>query len=75
MSDAIKRVLAENPDLAADLYLIASEIVEGYEDSGPVLLANEEDEYDETTAIVRLQALRDELVKAMGAIEGGGAAE
>jgi len=56
-------ILATRPDLAFDFYRAASEIVDDFEEWGPVLQANENGEYDADTAIKRLQVLRNEIIE------------
>lgn len=55
------RVLAENPELAFELYCQASEIVDDFEDYGPMLQADEDGEYTEETTLRRLEKVRNEL--------------
>ncbi len=62
MSDRIPEALAKDPELARGLYLLASEIIDDFLDYGPVLQANENGEYDESTAIKRLEAVRDQII-------------
>ena len=65
MSTHIAATLAVHPELAAELYLLASEIVDDFEDYGPVLQANEDGVYDEATAINRLQSVRNALIERL----------
>ena len=58
----LENLLAAHPQLAFDFYCAASEIVDDFEEWGPVLQANEHSEYDDSTAIVRLRALRNQLI-------------
>jgi hypothetical protein len=65
MNDRIPETLAAHPELARDLYLLASEIVDDFLDYGGVLQANEVGEYDEATVIRRLEAVRNEIIARM----------
>ena len=56
------RAFAADPQLAFDFYCAASAIVDDFEEWGPVLQANEGGEYDDTAAIVRLRAIRAEIL-------------
>lgn len=60
--NAILTYLTEHPEKLADLYLAASEIVDDFNDYGPVLQANDDGAYDSTTAIENLRKARDEIV-------------
>ena len=60
--EQMANLLAAHPQLAFDFYCAASEIVDDFEDYGPVLQANEHSEYDDSTAIVRLRALRNQII-------------
>ena len=63
MVHQIADILAKNPDLAFDFYCAASEIVDDFEDYGPVLQANDDSVYDETCTIIKLRALRAEILR------------
>ena len=65
MSDRISETLSAHPELARSLYLLASEIVDDFLDYGPVLQANDEGEYDESTVIRRLEGVRNELIERL----------
>jgi hypothetical protein len=65
MSDRIPETLASNPDLARDLYLLASELVDDFLDYGPILQANDDGDYDESTTIRRLESVRNALVERL----------
>lgn len=67
MSARLREHLARNPDQVYELYLLASEIVDDFEDYGPVLQANIDGEYDGTTVIGRLREIRNELLSSMRA--------
>ncbi len=67
MADRLVRVLTNDPILAMDFYCVASEIVDDFDDYGPVLQANDHSVYDDSTAIVRFAALRNELTKRLDA--------
>ena len=54
-------MLAENPELAFELYCQASEIVDDFEDYGPMLQADEDGQYTEETTVRRLEKVRNEL--------------
>ncbi len=60
------RRLAKHPDLVASLYYAASEIVDDFDDWGPMLQANIDSEYDESTAIEKLRVARNALIEALG---------
>jgi hypothetical protein len=62
MSRQLADLFANNPQLAFDFYRAASEIVDDFEEFGSVLQANDAGDYDETTAIGKLQALRNEII-------------
>jgi hypothetical protein len=61
MKAKITEVLASNPELAFELYTQASEIVDDFEDYGPVLQGDDSGDYGESTTVRRLQRARDEL--------------
>ena len=67
MAHRVAKVLVENPDLAFEFYSVASEVVDDFEDYGPILQANEDGAYTEDTTIVRLQAARNEIIEKLGA--------
>lgn len=58
MAQRIAAILAKDSSLAFDLFCAASEIVDDFEDFGPILQANLAGDYDETTAVQRLRAVR-----------------
>lgn len=68
MARRIASALGENPDLAFELYCMASEIVDDFEDHGPVLQADENGEFSDETVIKRLQKARNDLMKEFRAI-------
>jgi hypothetical protein len=70
MAGRINQVLLQNPRLLEELYLTASEIVDDFEDYGPVLQANENSIYDENTVIRKLQAVRNELIRLASGAKG-----
>ena len=55
----------QQPLLATELYLAASEIVDDFEDYGPVLQANADGSYDESTVIGRLILARNRVLAAL----------
>jgi len=59
--------LASSEELLLDLYLAASEVCDDFEDYGPVLQAGDDGEYDESTAIARLKAIRRQLKQRLAA--------
>jgi len=59
----LERYLARNPEISYELYLIASEIVDDFEDYGPQLPANENNVFDEGTTIRRFQTLRNRIIE------------
>jgi hypothetical protein len=61
----LETLFASRPKLAVQLYLLASEIVDDFEDYGPVIQANEVSEYDKDTTIVRLRELRNQIVEEL----------
>lgn len=61
LATKLARILASNPDLAFDLYCQASEIVDDFEDYGPMLQADEDGNYTEETTLRRLEKVRNEL--------------
>jgi hypothetical protein len=62
MADRLTRVFRSHPQLALEFYCLASEIVDDFEDYGPVLQADEAGAYTERTVIRRLQAVRDDVI-------------
>jgi hypothetical protein len=65
MEQRIAKVLGENPELAFEFYCMASEVVDDFEDYGPVLQADEEGVYSDETAIKRLQAARSRVIELL----------
>ena len=63
----LKECLAANPELATALYLAASEVVDDFDDYGPVLQANVDGKYDPSTAVERLREARSAVLSAMRA--------
>ena len=63
MIHRIARVLGENSELAFEFYCMASEIVEDFEDWGPMIRANEAGGYDARTTISRLRVARDKIIE------------
>jgi uncharacterized damage-inducible protein DinB len=61
------RVLATHPSLAVELVSMASEIVDDFDDWGPVIQGDEDGTYSESTAIARLRAARDEFIRLVDA--------
>lgn len=59
----VAKVLGENPELAFEFYCMASEVVDDFEDYGPVLQADEHGAYSDETTIKRLQAARNSLIE------------
>ena len=60
-------IFAKHPQLAFEFYCAASEIVDDFEDYGPVLQANEDSDYDGTCTIIKLRALRAEVLEKLKA--------
>ena len=54
--------------MAAELYYAASEIVDDFDDYGPVIQANIDGEYDDSTAIVQLRNARAAIIEAIRAL-------
>ncbi len=67
MAARIARVLGEHPDLAYELYCMASEVVDDFGDYGPALQADDYGMYSSSTAISRLAQARDRLIKILRA--------
>jgi len=65
MALQIAKTLSDDPDLAFAFYCAASEIVDDFEDYGPVIQATVNGDYDDTTAIGRLLAARARLLSAL----------
>lgn len=65
MRDWIRDFFADHPESAARLYLLASEIVDDFEDYGGALQANEDSVYDETSTIIQLRDLRNEISREL----------
>lgn len=63
----LEACLAASPELATALYVAASEIVDDFDDYGPVLQANEHGSYDASTAIEKLREARSAVLSAMRA--------
>jgi hypothetical protein len=66
MANQIAKALGENPEIAFEFYCMASEVVDDFEEYGPVLQADEAGQYSEETTIRRLQAARNSLIKVLG---------
>ena len=49
------RAFAADPDAAVEFYIAASEILNDFEHWGPVIQANEDGVYDDSTEIVKLR--------------------
>jgi hypothetical protein len=54
-----------HPEIAKELYLWASEIVDDFDDYGPVVQSDEEGHYDESTTLGKLRIVRDSIVTAI----------
>jgi hypothetical protein len=63
MKAMMARVFGANPDLTFEFYCMASEIVDDFEDDGPLLQCDENAEYGERTPIRRLQAVRNRFIR------------
>jgi hypothetical protein len=61
----LEKFFALHPGVAAELYLWASEIVDDFDDYGPVIQAGEDGQYDDSTAFGRLRTSRDAVIKAL----------
>ena len=70
--DKLLAYLAANPEALRDLYLAASEIVDDFDDYGPVLQATEDGDYDAGTAIGRLKTVRNGIVLAVSGYSPSG---
>lgn len=64
MADRLVRVCSEDPILVMNIYCVVSEIVDDFEDYDG-LVPSEHGTFDETTAIIKLQRLRNELMKRL----------
>jgi hypothetical protein len=62
MVSRLASVLAENPELAFELYCQASEVVDDFNEFGPVLQADADGQYSNETTIRRLEAVRNRIV-------------
>jgi len=65
MATRIARVLGQHPTLALEFYCMASEVVDDFEDYGPVLQGDEKGDHAPETVIRRLQAARNELIRLL----------
>ena len=62
---ALEIYLEKHPELAYEMYLLASEIVDDFDDWGGTMTPmGEDEEFDEATAIRRLKRLRDSIISA-----------
>lgn len=59
----IARILPDDPDLAFEFYAMASEIVDDFDDYGPVIQSDEDGKYSPETVIERLRCARDEIIR------------
>lgn len=59
----LARLLADDPALAFELYTMASEIVDDFDDYGPMIQSDETGAYSSETVIQRLRAARDEIIR------------
>jgi len=64
MSD-LEDLFSLHPRIAAELYLWASEIVDDFEDYGPVLQSADNGKYDDSTALGRLRIVRNSIIQAL----------
>jgi hypothetical protein len=64
---------SQHPEVAKELYYWASEIVDDFDDYGPILQSNEVGEYDESTTLGRLRTVRDSIIAFLEARSGGSA--
>ena len=60
--------IAKHPDLLAEFYYAASEIVDDFDDWGPVLQANEASVHDDSSPVQRLRVARAALIRAIGEV-------
>lgn len=58
--------LNKDPEAALDFFFAANEIVVDFDDWGPMLQADEDGEYTEETAIIKLRQCRDEIKRLAG---------
>jgi len=65
MVHRVSKALAENPELAFEFYCMASEVVDDFEDYGPILQADEDGAYSDETTIRRLQAARNRVIELL----------
>ena len=61
----LQNCLVRNPELAEQLYLAASEIVDDFDDYGAVLQGNQHGKYDRGTAVEKLRAARDAIASVL----------
>ena len=66
----LEKYFALRPEVAAELYLWASEVVDDFDDYGPVIQSGEDGQYGDSTALGRLRAVRDSVVKALESAVG-----
>ena len=71
MSD-LKDFFSLHPRIAAELYLWASEIVDDFEDYGPVMQSSDDGRYDESTALGRLRIVRNSIIQALETVGSDG---
>ncbi len=73
MSDLLE-FFSRHPEVAKEMYYWGSEIVDDFDDYGPVIQSNEVGEYDDSTAFGRLRIVRDAIIRALeaGASDEGG---
>jgi hypothetical protein len=62
MVSRLASVLAANPEFAFELYCQASEVVDDFNEFGPVLQADADGQYSSETTIRRLEAVRNRIV-------------
>ena len=65
----VAATFAANPDLAEQFYISASELLHDFDTWGPVIQANEDGEYDQSTEIEQLRAAYDQLSAKITVVE------
>ncbi len=75
-SARVVRAFAADPEAAAELYISASEIINDFEHWGPVIQANEDGVYDDSTEIVKLRLAYERISAIIAAqFKPGGTAD
>ena len=67
-SEIVAATFAANPELAEEFYLSASELLNDFDHWGPMIQANEDGEYDDTTEIQKLRIAYEGLSQKINAL-------